>query len=328
MTTTVLISGGGIAGPTLAYWLARHGFRPTVVERSAGLRSSGNPVDVRGEAMPVAAAMGVVPELRAAATRASAMSLIDASGRRVARIRMRNAGGRGTEVEVPRADLAAILHRAAADGTEMLFDDTITTLRQDPHGVDVTFDRTPARRFDLVIGADGLHSTVRRLAFGAERAHVRHLGLFVATLPLGEPADPPSEVLLYNTPGRLVSVHPSRGEALVAFIFRGRGLDDVEQSGHGAPQGDRPAGLRRPRVAGARPARAASGSARSVLRRGQQSRHAVVVARSGRAARRRSLVRLAVRRTAGGPFRAIGIAFRSRFRSGHGCGPAGPVDML
>ncbi len=228
MTTTVLISGGGIAGPTLAYWLARHGFRPTVVERSAGLRSSGNPVDVRGEAMPVAAAMGVVPELRAAATRASAMSLIDASGRRVARIRMRNAGGRGTEVEVPRADLAAILHRAAADGTEMLFDDTITTLRQDPHGVDVTFDRTPARRFDLVIGADGLHSTVRRLAFGAERAHVRHLGLFVATLPLGEPADPPSEVLLYNTPGRLVSVHPARGDALVAFIFRGRGLDDVE----------------------------------------------------------------------------------------------------
>ena len=105
MTTTVLISGGGIAGPTLAYWLARRGFRPTIVERSAGLRSSGNPVDVRGEAMPVAAAMGVVPELRAAATRASAMSLIDASGRRVARVRMRNAGGRGTEVEVPRADL-------------------------------------------------------------------------------------------------------------------------------------------------------------------------------------------------------------------------------
>jgi 2-polyprenyl-6-methoxyphenol hydroxylase-like FAD-dependent oxidoreductase len=219
---TVLISGAGVAGPTLAFWLARAGFRPTVVERAEGRRSSGNPVDVRGAALPVVEEMGVVPSLREAATRVTAMRLIGADGRPGARVAMpasRSASGT-REVEVPRADLAAILFDAARDHAEFVFDDTITSLAPDPGGVDVTFARAAPRRFDLVVGADGLHSTVRRLAFGPEERFVRHLGVYVATMPLGEPADRPDEVLMYNTPGRLVSVHPSRDRALVAFIFR------------------------------------------------------------------------------------------------------------
>jgi 2-polyprenyl-6-methoxyphenol hydroxylase-like FAD-dependent oxidoreductase len=224
----VLISGAGVAGPTLAYWLARHGFRPTVVERSQGLRSSGNPVDVRGPAMPVAEAMGIVPRLREAATRTTAMSMVNASGRQVARVRMPAAAGTGPEVELARSDLAAVLHQAARDHTEFLFDDTITALRQDSDGVEVTFERAAPRRFDLVVGADGLHSTVRRLAFGPESDYVRHVGLYVATLPLGQPADRPDQVLLFNTPGRLASIHPARGNALAAFIFRGPAIPDLD----------------------------------------------------------------------------------------------------
>jgi 2-polyprenyl-6-methoxyphenol hydroxylase-like FAD-dependent oxidoreductase len=220
---TVLISGAGVAGSTLAYWLARRGFRPTVVERWRGQRSSGAPVDVRGPALPVAERMGVVDRLRAAATRADAMRLVDDDGRSVARIRMsdtRSAAGT-REIEVPRADLAAVLYEAAADTAEFRFDDTITSLEQDGHGVDVTFERAAPARFDLVVGADGLHSTVRRLAFGPEAEFVRHVGLHVATLPLGEPVDHPREVLMHATPGRLVAVHPSSSDAVVAFIFRG-----------------------------------------------------------------------------------------------------------
>src|SRR4051794_22600759 len=99
------------------------------------------------------------------------MRLLDASGRRIATVGMPAA--RGNEVEVPRADLATVLYEAARDEAEFVFDDTITALSQDEHGVDVTFDRTAPRRFDLVIGADGLHSAVRRLAFGPERDFVR-----------------------------------------------------------------------------------------------------------------------------------------------------------
>ncbi|MGW4642489.1 FAD-dependent monooxygenase [Sphaerisporangium sp. NPDC004334] len=228
---TVLISGAGIAGPTLAYWLARHGMRPTVVERATTVRSSGSPVDVRGPAVEVAERMGIMPRLREAATDVRGLSFVDAAGRRVGRVNMRAvqraAGSR--EVELPRGDLASILSEASRDHVELLFGDSITTLSQDPGGVEVTFERAAPRRFDLVIGADGLHSTVRRLAFGPEPGYVRHAGVWVATLRLDRPAEDPHHVVMHNTPGRAVAVHPSMGgPALAAFMFRGPMVPDFD----------------------------------------------------------------------------------------------------
>lgn len=228
----MLISGAGVAGSTLAYWLARNGFKPTVVERGQGLRSSGNPVDVRGPAVPVVEAMGVLPRLREVATQARRMRLIDAAGRTVTTIAM--PASRGNEVEVPRGDLATVLLEAANDDAEYLFDDSITGLTQDDNGVAVTFDRAAPRRFDLVIGADGLHSNVRRLAFGPERDYVRPTGIYVATVPFGEPAEHPHDVLLQNTPGRLAGIHPGRGNSGAAFIFRAKidGFDYRDMAQH------------------------------------------------------------------------------------------------
>ncbi len=223
---TVLISGSGIAGPTLAYWLIRNGFRVTLVERAQGLRSSGSPVDVRGPAVPVAERMGVMPELRAAATRVTTLTFLNGSGRRVGRVDLAaiaRAGG-SREVELPRGDLARILAGTVRDDAEFLFDDTITAIDQDPCGVNVTFDRAAPRRFDLVIGADGLHSAVRRIAFGPEAGFVRHMGVYVGGLTLDEPmAGLPGgdrEVLIYNRPGRAVAIHPSNGRAVAAFMYR------------------------------------------------------------------------------------------------------------
>ncbi len=173
--------------------------------------------------------MGLGPALRAAATQTTTMRLLTNSGRLAVRVAMPAGSAAGTgEVEIPRGDLAAILYAAARDGAEFLFDDTIVDLRQDEHGVDVTFDRAAPRRFDLIIAADGLHSKVRRLVFGPERDFLRHAGLHVATMPIEEPAGDPREVLLYNVPGRLVSIHPSREQALVAFIFRGAASPDFD----------------------------------------------------------------------------------------------------
>jgi 2-polyprenyl-6-methoxyphenol hydroxylase-like FAD-dependent oxidoreductase len=227
---TVLISGAGVAGPTLAHFLARHGFRPTIVERASGQRSSGNPVDVRGPALPVAEELGIMPQLRAAATHATSMLVIDGRGRPAGRVPMpssKSAAG-NREVELPRGDLAAILQEAARDDAELLWDDTVTSVSQDGGGVDIAFERAAPRRFDLVIGADGLHSAVRRLVFGPEREFVRHMGVWVATMPLDGPAEHPHDVLMHNTPGRLVSIHPSTGRAMAAVIFRGPMVDGFD----------------------------------------------------------------------------------------------------
>src|SRR6266498_3266526 len=209
---TVLICGAGIAGPTLAYWLARHGFRPTVVEHATALRSSGSPVDVRGPAVDVAERMGVMPRIREARTHTTGISFVNAKGRRVGGVNMRAlqqaAGSR--EVELPRGDLASILYQASRDHAEFLFNDTIVALDEDEHGVSVTFDRAQPRRFDLVVGADGLHSAVRRVAFGPESDFVRHMGIYVAaatwestsftaTMRLDGSIGGGREVVMYNT---------------------------------------------------------------------------------------------------------------------------------
>jgi 2-polyprenyl-6-methoxyphenol hydroxylase-like FAD-dependent oxidoreductase len=227
---TVLISGAGIAGPTLAYWLARQRFRPTVVEHATSARSSGSPVDVRGPAVQVAEQMGVMPAIGQAGTEVTAMSFVNATGRRVGRINLQalqQAAG-SCEVELPRGDLASILYQASRDHAEFLFDDAIVALDQDEHGVAVTFERAHPRRFDLVLGADGLHSAVRRLAFGPESDFVDYLGLYVATLRLDAPIEDGREVVMHNTPGRAVAIHPSRGDALAFFAFRHPAVPDFD----------------------------------------------------------------------------------------------------
>ena len=182
MNEQILISGASIAGPTLAFWLARYGYQPTVIERAPGLRAGGNGVDVRGQAIEVAERMEIMPQIRAAAADVIGMSFVDAADRSVARIDLQAIQRKHVsgEVEIMRGDLARILYEATKRDVTYIFGDSIQTLEQDDDGVTVTFEYSDSRRFDLVIGADGIHSTVRELAFGPESQFVRHLGHYGA----------------------------------------------------------------------------------------------------------------------------------------------------
>lgn len=216
---SLLISGAGIAGSTLAVLASRAGFDITVVERAAGERSSGSPVDVHGRAYAVAESLGVIDRLRSAATDARELTIVDAGGNPVAFMRI-NAARDPRHIEIPRADLAAILADAGADDYAMLNSDELISAVEDAHGVDVEFAHAAPRRFDLVVGADGLHSGVRRLAFGPEADYVRFLGIYLAGVRIEEPAPDPTRVLLYNEPGISTTVHPATGHPMAGFIFR------------------------------------------------------------------------------------------------------------
>ncbi|MEU0299253.1 FAD-dependent monooxygenase [Streptomyces sp. NPDC006175] len=180
---TVLVSGGGIAGPALACWLNRHGFAVTVVERGTGLRPGGQAVDVRGVALDVIERMGLLPEARAARTTMRGMSVLDADGKEIHRsTEATYSSGRldSDDIEVLREDLVRMIHERTREDVEYLFGDTVTALDEDEKGVRVDFARAESRTFDLVVGADGLHSTVRRLAFGPEERFSHHLGSYLS----------------------------------------------------------------------------------------------------------------------------------------------------
>ncbi|HEX6360966.1 FAD-dependent monooxygenase [Actinophytocola sp.] len=217
----VLVSGASLAGPTLAYWLTRRGHDVTIVERAARPREGGSPIDVRGAAVDVADRMGLLPAISAARVRTEAIEYVDGRGRRKASIHPEayaEPGGR--DIEVERGALVNLLYDATKNDTEYRFEESIATLAQDAGGVDVTFVRGGPERFDLVVGADGTHSIVRRLVFGEESRFLRHLGLYVSIVSVDPALGTENRGVMYNSPGRLAGVYRYRGKADAVFMFR------------------------------------------------------------------------------------------------------------
>jgi 2-polyprenyl-6-methoxyphenol hydroxylase-like FAD-dependent oxidoreductase len=226
----ILISGGGIAGPALAYWLRKGGFNPTVIERAPAPRPGGQTVDLRGAARTVVERMHLMEQVRRLSLDERGIAWVDETGRVGARLPADLFGGEGivSEIEILRGDLARVLYEATAPYTEYLFDDTITALDQDDDGVTVTFENAAPRRFALVVGADGLHSMVRGLAFGPESEFVRPIDCYTAVFTALAEFDLDGWFLMHNAPGGLVaSVRPGRlpGEVKAGLSFRSAPLE-------------------------------------------------------------------------------------------------------
>lgn len=265
---TVLISGASVAGPALAYWLRRYGYRCTVIEVAPALRAGGFAVDFRGAAhLTVLERMGILETVGRHTTGAgAALTFIDGQGRHLASLPPEFTAG---ELEILRSDLSRLLYEHslaptdAGPAPEYLFDDSLTSLSHTAQGVHATFERSAPRTFDLVVGADGLHSTVRRLAFGPEPEFVSHLGYYVAAWDLpASAADLAARPVGYGEPGRLVTVGrtPRRareagytGEALCVFasedaLLPDRGAPDPDARKKAVAQAYEGAGWRTPEL--------------------------------------------------------------------------------
>ncbi|HEY3679375.1 MAG TPA: FAD-binding domain [Bradyrhizobium sp.] len=224
---TILISGAGIAGPTLAFWLKAAGFEPTLVERAPTLRRGGYVIDFWGLGYDIAERMGLIAEINRVGYKAQEMRIVGDRGRAVAGFgtKIFTELTRGRYVTLARSDLSRLLFERLKGTVEVIFDDEIVALEEQPGGVRVQLRQAGERQFDLVAGADGLHSVVRKLAFGPQQRFEKNLGYVVAAFEANGYRPRDEDVyLMYGQPGRMVGRFTLRDDrTLFLFVFAADG---------------------------------------------------------------------------------------------------------
>lgn len=222
----ILVSGAGIAGLSAGINLARAGHDVTIVERANHLRVNGSPIDIRGDAIGVAAAMGALDSIRAhLVTMTERAKFVDSDGEVLAEVHPPEMSDSADDVEIPREDLTRILREALDPSTQLVFGESIVELVDDGSGVDVGLASGARQRYDLVIGADGMHSNTRRLVFGAEAQFLKHLGFYVALADLPGRAAADGDNPIYNYPGHMAGIAAFNDNALAVFQFRSPWID-------------------------------------------------------------------------------------------------------
>ncbi len=227
----ILISGAGIAGPALAYWLLQYGFTPTIVEVSPRLRTGEYIIDFWGAGYEIAGRMGVLPEVSQKGYKVREVRVVNKEGKRVAGFRAdvfdRMTGGQF--VSVARGDLAAAIFRKIEGKVEALFGESVERVEQTESGVHVTFASGGTREFDLVVGADGLHSRVRELVFGAEGKFEKDLGYRAAAFEIAgyRPRDELVYVMYTETGHQVVRFAMRDDRSMFLFTFADDGATGI-----------------------------------------------------------------------------------------------------
>ena len=222
----ILISGAGLAGPTLAYWLRRYGFNPTMVEQAPQPREGGYLTDFRGTGIEVAERMGIMPQVREVQYIPKEMLFVDKSNKPIGRLDITRLFRETfddpdkAQTQILRSKLAKILYDKTKDDVEYIFGNSIRAIKEDEQGVEVAFEHGSIRRFDLVVGADGIHSNVRTLAFGDESRLAYYMGYYQVSFWMNYPIKAGTNIS-FTTPGKFVSLFGFPGNrAMVYAIFK------------------------------------------------------------------------------------------------------------
>lgn len=220
MVKSVLISGASIAGLTMAYWMKQYGYRVTVVEIGPAPRMGGSPVDVRGDSLDTAQRMGILDAIKAAKLQTVGLEFMNATGEVEGMMRVEEIGAirSGDDTEIRRDDLVKILYENAKDGIDYRFNNRIIALEQREEAVSVTFKDGTVEDYDFVIGADGIHSGVRKLVFGSEEQFSHFLNFYFSVFPADKSLGKKNYGQIYTTPTNLAVVYFYNEDSADGFL--------------------------------------------------------------------------------------------------------------
>ncbi|HZL08355.1 MAG TPA: FAD-dependent monooxygenase [Prolixibacteraceae bacterium] len=215
LNKTVLISGASFAGLTLAYWLNQFGYKVTLVEISSGIRKGGSPIEIRGKALNIVEEMGLLEKIKA-------KRLTVNTNKRMVNAKNETLSSwnhsEGNDIEIHRDDLLDILEESIPKNVDFLYQNRIVEIEQSDKAVSVKFKNGENRNFDFVFGADGTHSSVRKMIFGNEDNFLVFYGAYFATCETKK--IPTNEGVIYNEPGKMAGIFPFINSTQAIIVFR------------------------------------------------------------------------------------------------------------
>jgi 2-polyprenyl-6-methoxyphenol hydroxylase-like FAD-dependent oxidoreductase len=212
---TALISGASFAGLTLAYWLNKFGYRVTLVDISSGIRKGGSPIEIRGEALNTVNEMGLLEKIKAKRlTENVVKNIVNANDETLFSWNH----SEGDDIEIHRDDLLDILEKSISKNVEFLYQNRIAEIEQSDESVNVVFKNGESRNFDFAFGADGTHSSLRKMIFGNEEDFSVFFGAYFATSATKE--IDAKEATMFNEPNKMAGIFPFRDFTQSIVIFR------------------------------------------------------------------------------------------------------------
>jgi len=219
---SILISGAGIAGTTLAFWLNKFGFNPTIIEVAPKLREGGYAIDFMGAGYDIAEKMDIVGELKKMDIDFSKLTFVDKNNKEKGSMNYQKIKTflNGRAFTLLRSDLAKVIYNSLDKDIEVIFGDSINNIEQDDEKVVITFQNGTKRNFDLLVGADGLHSNVRNLIFGKEMRFEKYYGYYTSSYTINNFSIGDNAFSMYNVPYKQVAIYSNQeNQTTTFFIF-------------------------------------------------------------------------------------------------------------
>ena len=213
----VLILGASIAGLSTAWWMHQLGYQVTVVEKAPQPRVDGAAVDFKGDTIAVVKRMGLYEQLKKHRLHCDLIEFKNEADQTQHSFQL--PPGEVDEIEIERDAFVEVLFTDLKPKVTFLFNTSLTALNETQEGIVAQLANGLTRSFQLVLGCDGVHSTVRKLWFGEEVRYAHFLQAYGSITIVHKLLVREGSQQIYRVPGKSITLNAYNGKTDVVFNF-------------------------------------------------------------------------------------------------------------